>query len=214
MISTGLRSGSGAPNFEGIRPRTPTSPREPNLPRGPSKTTPSPVTPTPKFSRPRSASQPTSAPPKTVAFDLGSRCSSPTSLTDNETPSRPAADRGYETDDSDSTLDDSNRHHHRRRRNSYRRHPDDRHRPSSSTYPPTPDPRSSKSKHDRYQSVKDSARDNHDSDSESTIDLPARFDSHGRRKGEDQLVERFEDLLGRFINGIESSRRKSRGRRR
>ena len=215
MTCTGLRSGSGAPNFEGTGARGPTSPREANLAPGPSeRRASSPDAHVSKSNRPRSASQPTSSQPKTVAFDLGSRCSSPTSLTDNEQPSHPVADRGYETDDSDSTLDDSDRHRHRHRHR-HRRHPNDRHHPSSSTYPPTPVPSSSsKPRHNRYQSVKDSTRDNYNSDSESTVDLPARFDTHGHRKHDDPLVERFEDLLGRFINGIESSSRRSRGRRR
>lgn len=191
----GLRRGSTMPNYWGTGVEAPRSP-ENHAAASPLNSPPLQNT----FSlapRPRSSSQPVPPQSKTVAFDLGSRASSPSG--ESELTSRHAADRGYETDDSDSTLDDSSRD-----RSRYRRYPiSDRHRPSS-TY--SPDPTSSASK--RHRSSREPARDERHSDSESTIELPERFDSHGRRKHEDPL----ENFLGRFINGVESSSRKRRSK--
>lgn len=90
-------------------------------------------------------------------------------------------DPGYEPDDSDSTDDSTNRKHrinsHRRRRSSDHPTKPARHyhaRPSETPDNPPP------------------------SDSDSTIDLPDRFDSHGRLLPEQEngpKKNRLEDLL-------------------
>ncbi|KAK2762672.1 hypothetical protein FQN54_000846 [Arachnomyces sp. PD_36] len=201
-LPTGLRSGSAAPDW-GTSNGISGSPEE-EYPTSSPFASPPPKTPVPAPSRrPRSSSQPVPPQSKTVAFDLGSQYSSPSSIHDPEPSSRYA---GYETDDSDSTLDDSDRHHYRRPHDL-----DDRHRPARSTYPPTPDPSSSRHHH-HHRSTKHSSRDKHQSDSESTIDLPDRFDSQGRRKYDDP-ADRFEDALNRFVSGIESRSKKRRSTR-
>lgn len=124
-------------------------------------------------------------PPKSVAFDLS-----------------PEKDKdpGYETDDSDSTVhsagyqsSQSRRHHHRRRSSSapysstpYPRSRD--HRPSSSSKHNTKYPQGPKSKPA-------------ESESDSTIDLPDRFDAQGRllpQRSDDPALEKFEDFMNRF----------------
>ncbi|KAL5336174.1 hypothetical protein BJX70DRAFT_400828 [Aspergillus crustosus] len=95
---------------------------------------------------------------------------------------------GYETDDSDSTVEamDSGR------RRKHRRHSDRRRHASS----------------DPYLSKRGSARDDNplrsnmlESDSDATVDLPDRFDHDGRllpQAGDDPLADRFENMLKRF----------------
>ncbi|KAH8695968.1 hypothetical protein BGW36DRAFT_179272 [Talaromyces proteolyticus] len=142
-------------------------------------------------SRRRSVSRPESPPQqKSVSFDLNDQERSNMKA---RIPSDETAEKGYETDDSDSTIDglDHGRysHHHRPRHPSapYGRTsavPNN----ASSTHngnanpPPKPHPLNV-------------ARD---SDSESTIELPDRFDTEGRRlpeKGDDPLADRVDDLL-------------------
>ncbi|OQD71689.1 hypothetical protein PENPOL_c001G02986 [Penicillium polonicum] len=142
-----------------------------------------------------SPSRSTSQPPqvsKSVAFDL----------TDSP------RDPGYETDDSDSTIEpyssshrgdrnhhrdqDHDSHHHRRRRS------------SSVPYPPMPHP-SPASSHHRHHSPAPRHHEGRDqnkasgAESDSTIDLPNRFDGQGRLLPErDHAVDKFEDLVNRF----------------
>lgn len=205
-IPTGLRSGSAALNYQETSNGIPNPPGEPYFASSPLSSSP-PKAFAPSSPRPRSSSQPVPPQSKTVAFDLGSRTSSPSAI-DPEQASRIPPDRGYETDDSDSTLDDSDRHHYRRPHDVDRDRDRDRDRRSSKTYPPTPVPSSSR----HHRSKKTSSRNKYQSDSESTVDLPERFDSKGRHKHEDP-PDPFADLLGRFINGIESSSKKRRSTR-
>lgn len=194
-IFAGLRSGSAAPNSWETGKGVSNYPDELYLPSSPLGSPPN-VSP-----RPRSSSQPVPVPiqSKTVAFDLGSRTSSPEPLSNHP------ADHGYESDDSDSTLEHSDRD-----RSHYRRHRSNgRHHPSSSTYPPNPVPSTSK----HHRSSKGSARDRYQSDSESTVDLPDRFDSADRHKRDDDPAEKIESLLNRFIGGGESKNRKRRSTR-
>ncbi|KAL4889764.1 hypothetical protein BDV59DRAFT_185813 [Aspergillus ambiguus] len=123
--------------------------------------------------------------PKSVAFDL-----------------RRPMDPGYETDDSDSTIQSlgahSRRHSHgRRRRNSsaepYYRSSRGRygreHETHDNYYPSF-----SRQKHEN----KPKQRNEPESDSDATIELPDRFDSQGRllpQRGDDLLADRFEDWL-------------------
>ncbi|EEP76000.1 predicted protein [Uncinocarpus reesii 1704] len=107
-------------------------------------------------SRPRSSSQPAA---KTVQFNLQPDYASADSYTE----------KGYETDDSDSTIDGYNRSRH----HDTRRHP--RHQPSHSR---TPSPVASKRESQFQVPVRPSG--NHNSDSDSTVDLPDRFDSRGQ----------------------------------
>lgn len=193
-VFAGLKSGSTASNPWGTSRGLASSPDDTSLVSSPLASAP-PNSSTPTPSRPRSSSQPVPPQSKSVAFDLGSRDSTSGSLGDPE-PSSPyhAADHGYETDDSDSTLDDSYRRQDRRHRSS------GRHR---STYPPTP--AASSSRHHR--STKSSNRDRRQSDSDSTVDLPARFDSEGGRKYDDP-ADKIEGFLNRLVNGAESSRKR------
>ncbi|KAL4916938.1 hypothetical protein BDW62DRAFT_211607 [Aspergillus aurantiobrunneus] len=132
----------------------------------------------PRRRRTRAGSEPPQS--KSVAFDVDSR--------DNQNRG------GYETDDSDSTVEamDSGRRRHRRRR---RRRSDRRRHSSSEPYP---------------RSKRDSADDGNpaqtkisglESESDSTIDLPDRFDRDGRllpQSGDDPLADRVENWLKRF----------------
>lgn len=124
---------------------------------------------------------------KSVAFDLTQKSASDDRDGDHN------ADTGYETDDSDSTIDGTDE--------SRRRH--DHHRRSSVLHAPTPEPPSTSSHR------KAPAGD--PSDSESTIELPDRFDAEGHRLpdgDEDGIVEQVEQLLRSvFSDG------RSRGRR-
>ena len=133
---------------------------------------------------PVSGSDNQTAQSKSVAFDLDSDVSSQT---------RP--DPGYETDDSDSTIDLP--HPHR-----------DRHRGRhSSSLPPSVIPQSRHScSEDRRASSASRPRNSTEesqahqgSESDSTIDLPNRFDSHGRLLPEkDPAAEKFEDFMKKF----------------
>ncbi|GFG19077.1 hypothetical protein IFM5058_09679, partial [Aspergillus udagawae] len=144
--------------------------------------------------RARAASQPPH--PKSVAFDLDAE-------------ERPI-DPGYETDDSDSTIDSSTTHHHRDRHRSSTTSSAHRRRHSSSDpyFPPRKSkfpPCSAPAKGDRPRPFKDNGTSNpQETDSDSTIDLPDRFDSQGRllpERDDDPLVDRFEQLL-RGINRV------------
>lgn len=152
--------------------------------------------------RRRSMSQP--PPPsqsKSVAFNLHEQPPSASNVHDR--PGR-NADQDYETDDSDSTIDGTeqrrHRHRHRHRRSSV---PDSRRSanppPSAShTRAPKPGPRDAAS----------------DSDSESTVDLPDRFDADGHRlpeKGDDPIADTLEGLLQSvFSEGKSKSRSRSK----
>lgn len=139
--------------------------------------------------RKRSMSQPPIAQYKSVSFDLNRDDHHRNSGDSNP-------DRGYETDDSDSTIDGHDagcsRKHHRshRRRSSY-----------SAPFPSfaAPHRRDSRSSH-IYQPKTpiDTAKD---SDSESTIELPDRFDAQGRPlpdKEDEHVARHFERLLHGF----------------
>lgn len=127
---------------------------------------------------PRPSNQPT--PPKSVAFDL--------SLDKDKDP-------GYETDDSDSTIHSAGHrssHGHRRRRRS-----------SSVPHTPMPHPRSREPRTSSTVSQKPSQGPYKasESESDSTIDLPDRFDAHGRlltQKSDDPALEKFEDFINKF----------------
>jgi hypothetical protein len=157
--------------------------------------TPRPHSPTP---RARAASQPPQ--PKSVAFDLNAEA-------------RPI-DTGYETDDSDSTIDSSTAHHHRdrhRHRSSNTSSSSHRRRHSSSdpytTRKSESQPTSSPAKRHRPNSSKDNGAgvsNPQESDSDATIDLPDRFDAQGRLlpcRDDDPLVDGLEQLL-RGINRV------------
>ncbi|OQD70151.1 hypothetical protein PENDEC_c026G04071 [Penicillium decumbens] len=119
---------------------------------------------------PRSGSQPAPS-SKSVAFDL-----------------TPEPDHGYETDDSDSTIHSSaHRPHYSRRRSSSVPHP-------PMTPPQSREHRHHPSKHSHGQ------HEANESESDSTIDLPDRFDSHGRllTEKEDPALEKIEDLINKF----------------
>ncbi|KAL4751655.1 hypothetical protein BDW72DRAFT_173087 [Aspergillus terricola var. indicus] len=99
---------------------------------------------------------------------------------------------GYETDDSDSTIDGMSSGRRRRRRH-HRRHRSDRRRYSSS------DPYASAKNRSAAQLQKQTSAP--ESDSDATIDLPDRFDRDGRllpQPGDDPLAEKVESLLRRF----------------
>ncbi|KAJ5824485.1 hypothetical protein N7447_006825 [Penicillium robsamsonii] len=138
----------------------------------------------------RSTSQPPQA-PKSVAFDL------------TDSPQDP----GYETDDSDSTVERYSYSHRGGRNHSRDRDRDshhDRHRRSSSVpYPPMPYP-SPASSHRHHPSVPQphEQRDQNkvsEVESDSTIDLPSRFDEQGRLLPErDPAVDKLEDLVNKF----------------
>lgn len=147
-----------------------------------------------------SPSRSTSQPPqvsKSVAFDL------------TDSPHDP----GYETDDSDSTVEPyssshrGDRSHHRDRDHDSHHH--DRRRHSSSVpYPPMPHPSPASSRH-RHHSSAPKHREGRDqnkaseSESDSTIDLPNRFDGQGRLLPErDPAVDKFEDLVNRFSKAL------------
>jgi len=158
----------------------------------------------PKPPRPRSASQPAA---KTVQFDLGSNHSrsSPRDLS-------PQRDPGYETDDSDSSIGSHDRpcDHHRRRhhRRRHRPPPAPRHVPrkprsSPGLSRPQQGPTSSRANthHFDYKPIApaDEKADKQSSESDSTIDLPDRFDSEGDPMPEprdDPLAKPFLTFLG------------------
>ncbi|KAH8425594.1 uncharacterized protein LDX57_003343 [Aspergillus melleus] len=154
--------------------------------------------------RSRARSQPPQ--PKSVAFDLHPETARP-------------MDPGYESDDSDSTIDSLSGRSHVHRRPSQRRH--------SSSAPHSSRPRPSEGhdfrhahgyrpadiythdhsrshihSHKHYVAPEDEKKTHSpENDSDATIDLPDRFDSHGRllpQRGDNPLADRFEDLLKRF----------------
>ncbi|KAL1861117.1 hypothetical protein Plec18170_001632 [Paecilomyces lecythidis] len=117
---------------------------------------------------------------KTVAFDLPSDSS-------NESDRSGGPDAGYESDDSEATIDGS--------LPSHRRSSSSQHHRAHISHPPTPHPErgSSSRPHKQHASGKAS-----ESDSDSTIDLPDRFDSEGRplpQPGDDPLADHIEKLL-------------------
>lgn len=124
----------------------------------------------------RAVSQPPHS--KSVAFDLSPEDGRP-------------MDPGYETDDSDSTIGSSSGG---RRRSRYRR------RSSSESFSPRLRPDTQQSLSEKSQRSKDSGKDL-ESDSDSTIDLPDRFDSQGRLlpQREDDM---FADGLDTLLRGI------------
>lgn len=171
---------------------------------------------TPRASRRRRRSRARSQPPqpKSVAFNLDPELVRP-------------GDPGYESDDSDSTIDSLGGRSNARRRRSQRRH--------SSSAPHSSRPRLSEDydsrnarkhrpadahTHHHYHTHNQSPKHHHappedsknshknndpENDSDSTIDLPDRFDSHGRllpQRGDDPLADRFEDLLKRFSDKL------------
>jgi len=158
------------------------------------------------MSRRRSASQPPPPQSRTVVFNLS----------DDSLPKRGGrgnsrnVDPGYESDDSDSTIDGSGMS--RARHRPYRRH--DQHRRSSShpstpaptaatrhSSPPMPHPSSSlatAARNPRPSSHGVAARD---SDSESTIDLPPRFDRQGRPLPDSDEGDHA-NPLERLLNGF------------
>ncbi|KAJ5605964.1 hypothetical protein N7510_008745 [Penicillium lagena] len=148
----------------------------------------------PSRRRSQSVSQPMQS--KSVSFDL-----------DPETKS----DTGYETDDSDATIDGHNDHHRHNHRRRHHRHHRRRH---SSSVPrsPMPYPSSSSSHHHHHHSSSSSRHSSNaknqpenkssSTDSDSTIDLPDRFDSQGRpltqRGVEDPAAAKIEEMINKF----------------
>lgn len=138
-----------------------------------------PETPRPRRQRSRAVSQPRE--PKSVAFDFHSR------------PSR-HLDPGYETDDSDSTIDSMRKVH---QHNSHRR----RHSSSDGYFP------TKKYNNKNYNISNDNNGSQPSdklqrSDSDSTIDLPDRFDSQGRLLQEESakpVRDPLEDLMNRVF---------------
>lgn len=137
--------------------------------------------------RRRSASE---RPPliKSVAFDL-----------DGESPSDlrnlPNGDGGYETDDSDSTLDErgarrSRRHRRRHRRSSSFSAP----RSTAPAGRPTPSQPHVRTHRNPQPNLDDSAKED---DSESTIELPDRFDAQGR-----PLPDRYDEPVPGTIEDL------------
>ncbi|KAL2872298.1 DUF3824 domain-containing protein [Aspergillus lucknowensis] len=131
-------------------------------------------TPRPQHGRSRAGSEPPQS--KSVAFDVNTQHNQQKD--------------GYETDDSDTTIEaiDSDRHrrHRRRRRRSDRR--------SHSSSEPN------RSKRDPRKDDSIARESGLESDSDATIDLPDRFDREGRllpQPGDDPLAERFENFMKR-----------------
>ena len=139
----------------------------------------SPETPRPRRQRRRAVSQPRG--PKSVAFDFDSK------------PSR-HLDPGYETDDSDSTIDSMRKVH---RHNTHRR----RHSSSDGYFP-------TKKHNNKNYDISNDNNGSHPSDnlqrsdSDSTIDLPDRFDSQGRLLPQEESTKPMRDPLEDLINGI------------
>ena len=177
---------------------------------------------------PRSASQPR------VQFDLGSEIGSPTSASSPDQGRhrrREQRQAGYETDDSDSTLDGNMRSgsgqttptspsHSRRRHKHHHQHSRDNPEPlsatstaSTSSAPPDDQPRKLRRHRHRHsepstpgiqEQPPPSQLRRHEGPppespaSDSTIDLPERFDKHGRKKpetGDDPLADKIDELL-------------------
>ena len=159
------------------------------------------------MSRRRSASQPPPPQPKTVVFNI---------LNDDSLPKKGGGgnsrnvDPGYESDDSDSTIDGSGmsraRHRPRRRFDQHRRsssHPSTPAPTATTRYSSPPKPRPSSSlpaaRNPRPSSHDVAARD---SDSESTIDLPPRFDQQGRPLPDANEDDDSANPLERLLNGF------------
>lgn len=160
-------------------------------------------------SRRRSVSQPDlPSHSKSVSFDLHGRTKAERRKGKSQANTSTLA-QGYETDDSDSTIDGNDRsrdHHHR-----HAPPP-----PFRSSPPTTAQQRSSSNDshyhHRHHQQIskpsdipplRSAPRDS--SDSEATIELPARFDAQGRKlpeEGDDPIADTFDHLLhGIFANG-------------
>lgn len=152
--------------------------------------------------RSRARSQPPQ--PKSVAFNL------------NTEPGRPG-DAGYESDDSDSTVDSLGGRSHAHRRHSQRRHSSSAPHSSRPRFSEDPDSRSAyahnhghghhhKHNHGASEHGKKPQTDKDpENDSDTTVDLPDRFDSHGRllpQREDDPLADRFEDLLKKFSDKV------------
>lgn len=128
---------------------------------------------TPRARRQRSRSHGHS---KSVAFDV-----SPKKPLDRR------RDHGYESDDSDSTIDaeQESLHYH----NSHRHHPPSDHYHSQS--------HSKRHDNPTHQRPKPPNEKGQEEDSDSTIDLPDRFDSRGRllAEKEDEPTDTLEQIL-------------------
>ncbi|ODH40211.1 hypothetical protein ACO22_01664 [Paracoccidioides brasiliensis] len=143
------------------------------------------------FSRPRSSSQSASIPAKSVQFDLRPHYASSPS-TDRRARIPTGENQGYETDDSDSTMDGLGRsrlrfhsrpHHRLRTHTSYHPHQSTA-SPASIPFPPTPSFPRTTSATPQHSSDKTHTRvhnNNLDVESDSTIELSDRFDALGHR---------------------------------
>ncbi|KAJ5657908.1 uncharacterized protein N7484_001557 [Penicillium longicatenatum] len=133
-------------------------------------------------SLPRPRSQSESPASKSVSFNLDS---------DNGQ----LTDPGYETEDSDSTIEDGRNHQrHRPRRSSSVPHPPMSHARSPSHYP-------GHANSQRHSSASLKPYKTQEQDSDSTIELPERFDRKGRllkEKEDDPTVAKIEDFINRF----------------
>ncbi|KAJ5621305.1 hypothetical protein N7528_006088 [Penicillium herquei] len=136
---------------------------------------------------PLNAQRPESPLSKSVSFQLQSPGSTPTPR---------AIDHGYETDDNNSSLGSlspSHHHsHHRRRRSSSVPHARSHDHHSIHTHARSSQPRSS-----IPTAIPKSLSKAPETDSDSTIDLPERFDKHGRLLDghENHSTTAFEDLI-------------------
>ena len=137
-------------------------------------------TPRPRGQRPRAVSQPRE--PKSVAFDFDSKPSC-------------HLDPGYETDDSDPTIDSMRKVH---RHNSHRR----RHSSSDDHF----HTKKHNNKHGNTSNDNNGSQPPSDklqrSDSDSTIDLPDRFDSQGRLVPQEENTKPMRDPLEDLMNEI------------
>lgn len=146
--------------------------------------------PVPAVPQPRASSQPPPA-TKSVQFDLGSDSSSVSSFT---SPSSEKIRKGHH-------QSGGGEHHQRSTK-------DSEISPSAANY----SPRSRRRRHDRRRaSQTDISRSPSPAPSDTTIDLPERFDRYGRRipeRGEDPLADKIEDLLsgkgaaGKFLEKL------------
>ncbi|KAJ0417072.1 hypothetical protein BJY00DRAFT_325794 [Aspergillus carlsbadensis] len=135
------------------------------------------TTPRRRRRRSRAGSEPPQS--KSVAFDVN--------------PQANQENNGYETDDSETTIDAMGSGRRRRRRR--RRRSDRRHRSSSHPY---------QSKRSTKKEGSTAQENGLESDSDATIDLPDRFDREGRllpQPGDDPLADRFEHIMKR-VNRI------------
>lgn len=137
---------------------------------------------------------------KSVSFNLNER---ERSIAEPQIRRDYVGEKGYETDDSDSTIDglDRNQHSHGHRS-----------RRSSVPHHHTTGTNNTSTRNQRPgRPAADLPRD---SDSESTIDLPDRFDAQGRKlpeKGDDPLADTMDQFLhDAFMNGKSHSRSTSK----